>query len=719
MMNLLCMTKYQILRILRKKVWISLLITGIIITLACFYYPFIVNEAPIAIMSQTVFGQAMLTLSFMMMGIELRREDSQEHIDDLATTYLKYTEKQPWSQIMVICALAIGVTVLLCVGCLIPLLLDGAPLNWILQTMAQIALVFFLPCLILGIWGMVAQLAIPGKNVYLPAVVLWLLTSSLTIYFTEVLGEHYEQWRLISGAFCMGFNNYQMYQNVVTGMKNEIPRWVMRSLCAFFIAAGYILVYKQKCISTKRQKIGRKIRNGAIAIMAVVLMASMLIRYSEFFTAFADDTYTQKIVYEKGAVYQLGDNVSLEDWPTEKNISLKKTDIRISCTTQGIQADVLITATADKTIENQTFTLFSDFEIDEVRVDEKTATFERSNDGIMVYFPDTKQAGATMEIYFVYHGYSLPTSPVNESTVQLNRGFAWIPWPGLKVVSENEIDNYGLSELFYISDWQRGENVEYTLEYDGPQNIYTNLKQVGENLYSGKSENGVTIYSGMLHEEYSGIDVYYPSSMYKYATIMADAVLADYAVIREFCEEWEVPILPEKPNTVSVVQVSYPMWGRVLFRPNELYSWGSDWEIRMRNESSSVLTGYGKDWLSEKEMLLRTVIPYLLNPCSGFPIDAPSSATHCFADLMAMSIIASEWDEFTMQSYMEMFKEAYFYDDSDAVYGELQIVFSAMGEEQFSDCLKIIYNRLINSEQITPEEIITFLLSDQEVKNEH
>lgn len=393
MMNLLCMTKYQILRILRKKVWISLLITGIIITLACFYYPFVVNEAPIAIMSQTVFGQAMLTLSFMMMGIELRREDSQEHIDDLATTYLKYTEKQPWSQIMVICALAIGVTVLLCVGCLIPLLLDGAPLNWILQTMAQIALVFFLPCLILGIWGMVAQLAIPGKNVYLPAVVLWLLTSSLTIYFTEALGEHYEQWRLISGAFCMGFNNYQMYQNVVTGMKNEIPRWVMRSLCAFFIAAGYILVYKQKCISTKRQKIGKKIRNGAIAIMAVVLMASMLVRYSEFFTAFADDTYTQKIVYEKGAVYQPGDNVSLEDWPTEKNITLKKTDIRISCTTQGIQADVLITATADKTIENQTFTLFSDFEIDEVRVDEKTTTFERSNDGIMVYFPDAKQAG--------------------------------------------------------------------------------------------------------------------------------------------------------------------------------------------------------------------------------------------------------------------------------------------------------------------------------------
>lgn len=717
MKNLLCMTRYQLLRIIRKKIWIVLIAVGIIFTLGCFYYPFIVNAAPIMIMSQTVFGQAILTLTFMMMGIELRREDSQENIDDLAAAYLKHTEMQPWSQIMVICVLSVGVTLVICVGCLVPLLMDAAPIDWIQQTMMQIVLVFLLPCLILGIWGLLIQLLIPGKNVYFPAIMVWLLTSSLTIYFTEPLSEHFPLWRLFSGAFSMGFNNYQMYQNVVTGMKNEIPRWIMRFLCALFIIVGYISSYKRRCAASKKQVVAGRIRSGVAALVSVALISTALIRYSEFFVKFADDTYTEGITYEKGQVYEAGKNVSLTDWPTEKNITLEKTDIRISCTTQGIQAEVSIMATVDTEIVNQTFTLFSDFIVDEVYVDGGKVTFERSHDGIMVNLPSVKRVGDIVEFRFLYHGYSLPLYPVNESTVQLNRAFAWIPWPGLKVISENEAASYYLSEVFYIADWQRGDPVSYTLEYDGPGNIYTNLTQVKENVYSGESDDGVALYSGMLHREDQGIDVYYPASMYRYAAVAAEAVASDYAIVQEFCEEWGVPILPEVPEKVAIVQMRYPMWGHVLFRPNELYRWGNDWEIRMRNEASSVLVGYSSE-ISFNETLIQVAIPYLLNPCSGYPIDAPAAATHCFADLLAMCIMADEWDEFAMQNYMELFKEAYYHGNGDEIYRDLQVVFSKMMEEnQFMGQLKCIFNRLLKSEQITPEEIINLLLSDQEVKN--
>lgn len=720
MKNFLCMTRYQALRIVRKKLWIILLAVGIVVTLGCFYYPFFVSAAPIIMMSQTVFGQAMLTLLFMMMGIELRKEDSQEHIDDLASTYLKHTEMQPWSQIMVIFALSISITALLSAGCLVPLLMDAAPIEWIKQTMLQLVLVFCLPCLILGIWGMLIQLIIPGKNVYFPAVMVWLFTSSLTIYFTEPLSEQFDLWRMLSGAFSMGFNNYQMYQNVVTGMKNELPRWIMRGLCATFIAAGYISSYKRRCASSRKQVAEGRIRSSLIVVAGVALMATMLIRHAEFFSKFADDTYTQKLTHEMGASYVAGENVSLKDWPTEKNITLEKTDIRLSCTTQGMRADVTIAATADVDIVDQTFALFSNFTVDEVYVDGEKVTFERSYDGIMVKLPSEKRVGETIEFRFLYHGYSLPLYPVNESTVQLNRAFTWFPWPGLKVVSENEIDSYYFSEVFYIADWQRGDSVEYTLEYDGPGDIYTNLKQVDGNSFAGQSDNGVTLYSGMLHGEYQGIDVYYPASMYRYAVTAAEAVDEDYTIIREFCEEWGTPLLPEAPKSVAVVQMRYPMWGYVLFRPNELYSWGSEWEIRMRNESSSVLIGYGNDRLSEAETLRQIVIPYLLNPCSGYPVDAPTTATHCFADLVALFLAADEGDEFAMQIYMEQFKESYFYNDGEEIYGDLQKVFSQMIEdEQFDDYLKGIYHRLLKSEQITPDEIITLLLSELEVKNEY
>lgn len=725
MKNLLFMTRYQMLRIVRKKSWVTLITVGITVTLVCFFYPFIVNEEPIAIMSQTVFGQAMLTLSFMMMGIELRKEDSQEHVDDLAATYLRHTGMQPWSQIMVIFILSISITLFLCSGCLVPLIMDEAPMEWIRQTMIQVVLAFCLPCLILGIWGMLVQLIIPGKNVYFPAIVVWVLTSSMTIYFTEPLSEHFTLWRLFFEAFSMGFNNYQMYQNIMTGMKNEFPRWIVRSICILLVAAGYILSYKRKCASSKKQLIGSRIRNGVAVVAGVALLATVLVWYSEFFIEFADDTYTQEITYEKGLAYQAGESVSLTDWPTEKNITLKKTDIHMSCTTQGLRAEVLITASVDTEIANQTFTLFSDFIVDEVYVDGESVTFEQKNGGVIVNLPTIKQAGETVEFRFLYHGFSLPIYPVNESTVQLNRAFAWFPWPGLKVASENEIEYYYLSELFYIADWQRGDTVEYTLEYDGPGYIYTNLQQVEANVYSGKSDNGVTLYSGMLTVEHQEIDVYYPASMYRYATVAAEAVATDYAIVYEFCEEWGAPIMPEAPDTVAIVQIRYPMWGYVLFRPNELYSWGNEWEIRMRNESSSVLVGYSneisfEEYASSDATLIQIAIPYLLNPCSGYPVDAPSSATHCFADLLAMSFFADEWDEFAMQSYMEQFKEAYFYDEGEEIYRDLQIIFTQMMEgNQVIEQLKTIYNRLLQSEQITPEEIITILLSDQEVKNEH
>lgn len=133
-------------------------------------------------------------------------------------------------------------------------------------------------------------------------------------------------------------------------------------------------------------------------VAGVALMATMLIRHAEFFSKFADDTYTQKLTHEMGASYVAGENVSLKDWPTEKNITLEKTDIRLSCTTQGMRADVTIAATADVDIVDQTFALFSNFTVDEVYVDGEKVTFERSYDGIMVKLPSEKRVGETIEL---------------------------------------------------------------------------------------------------------------------------------------------------------------------------------------------------------------------------------------------------------------------------------------------------------------------------------
>ena len=222
------MLDYQIKHLIRKKTWLVLLVVSVVVTIGCFLCAYVLNAEPIMLLSQTVFGQALLTLSLMMMGVELRREDLQENIDDLVSTYLKRSALFPESQVMVITILSGIATMIICIGCVIPLCIDQAPNEWIKQTSMQIVLMFLIPSIALGSFGLLISYLLPGKNVYLLAVLTWLLTSSLSIYFTGPLSDYSEGWRLVATIFSMGFNNYQMFRNVVTGENNELPRWIVR-----------------------------------------------------------------------------------------------------------------------------------------------------------------------------------------------------------------------------------------------------------------------------------------------------------------------------------------------------------------------------------------------------------------------------------------------------------------------------------------------------------
>lgn len=712
------MLDYQIKHLIRKKTWLVLLVVSVVVTIGCFLCAYVLNAEPIMLLSQTVFGQALLTLSLMMMGVELRREDLQENIDDLVSTYLKRSALFPESQVMVITILSGIATMIICIGCVIPLCIDQAPNEWIKQTSMQIVLMFLIPSIALGSFGLLISYLLPGKNVYLLAVLTWLLTSSLSIYFTGPLSDYSEGWRLVATIFSMGFNNYQMFRNVVTGENNELPRWIVRGSFAIILASLYVVCYLKNSASTKRQKHVCKMRIGIVALMGIAWVTFIGVRYYTFFVSFADDTYTQRLTYGVAEKIVEDRKQRIENWPFNKNISLERTDIDLSCTAQGMNVNIKMTGKMDTGAAAQSFTLFSEFVISEIRVDDKEVEYVRNSDGILVYFPEYKEEGETIQLQFKYHGYSLPSYPVNETTVQLNRAFPWIPWPGISTISESELDRYALTEVFFIDDWQRGDLVEYTLHYDGPENVYTNLEEIQENTYVGHSDDGVAIYSGMLQITHRDSVVYYPASLYREAEIAAEAIEASYNIIKEYCEYWSSPVFPQKPSTIVIIQMRYPMWGNVFFSSNELYSWGETWEIRMRNESSSVLSNYKRseatgEEFESKKVVVDIVIPYLLNPCSGYPLDVSVRSTDCFADLVAFSILVDMWDENDQQFYADMLIETYFddeYDKNQALADEF--VLQMVNGNDLDRKLQEIYKRLCQSDSIEPNEMIKYLLSN-------
>ena len=114
MRKVLLLLQHQIKRIMRKTAWRILFALGLVATLGCFYYAFAVHADPIMMMSQTVFGQAILTLSFMMLGIELPREDRSEHINDMVAAYSAQPSLFPLINILIIIFGAAVITTIVC-----------------------------------------------------------------------------------------------------------------------------------------------------------------------------------------------------------------------------------------------------------------------------------------------------------------------------------------------------------------------------------------------------------------------------------------------------------------------------------------------------------------------------------------------------------------------------------------------------------------------------
>ncbi len=383
--------------------------------------------------------------------------------------------------------------------------------------------------------------------------------------------------------------------------------------------------------------------------MTVVFAGGMCARYHVFYERFAAPDLAKEYAMDQQMLYRPGEPVSLTDaFPLEKRIKLQKTDIDFTSSTQGIHCRVTIQGEMTEAAAGQSFTLYSDFQVDEVMVDGQPAAFERSHDGLMVNFPAEKAAGDAITVEFAYHGYSLPIYPANQTTVQLNGSFPWTPWPGIKTYTKyRNLYDYYLSEDFFIEDWQREDEVAYTLRYRGPGHLYTNLTADG-GIYSGLSRDGVSLYSGMVRyeDEAREVTVYAPASVFDVAQDYGATAAEAYPILAEHSQKW-VYCACRKPPRKSLLS-RFPIPRMLDFR-NKPYSRGRRWEVRQQN-----VYGITSWWLWRSSESLEDFVSkvnsdlvagYLVNPCTGYPVDSPHSGHYLFGIFYQCGLMAELWDE--------------------------------------------------------------------------
>ncbi len=161
----------------RRLVWVLLLALGIAGTL--FFYWHVSATEPYFALHMTAYFQAVLSLTFTLMGLEMGREQQQVKIADFIFVYSRKTTFYSWAQVLTIGLLDLAMTILIAGGCLIRLLLSAAPALWIGQTMAYLLLLYFLPCWILGVLGLLLGSKSQSEGIYLLMIFVWLITSSL------------------------------------------------------------------------------------------------------------------------------------------------------------------------------------------------------------------------------------------------------------------------------------------------------------------------------------------------------------------------------------------------------------------------------------------------------------------------------------------------------------------------------------------------------------
>lgn len=713
--------------LLRRRGWRVMGMVGILATLGCFWFSYRHMEAP-GLMEQTVYGQVVLTLDFLMISIELRRESRREHLDDLFAAYSPSAALFPCAQLLTVWLFAAGITLLLCAGFAAPMLLDGVHILWLRQVLLQTVLLYFLPCFCFGAVGLLISHLIPGKNVYLAAVALWLPTSSVAVYFMGDLARlsFIPGWRLFSEFVSMGLGDYRYPWNFVSGPPIETPRWVVRSTLCLLAAALYVLCYRKDSLSHRRAVRHAKLGIGAAALLGTAMLTVLCVRYQVFFTQFSNDSLTSILTFEKYQEYYISGEQA-----AEKNITIQKTDVSLSCTTQGLKAEVALTAKADSLIEQQAFTLFSDLTVDEVLVDGVPAEWERAHDSLTVQFPAPKTADEVLCLTFRYHGYGLPVFPVNETTVQLGRTFPWLPWPGVRERSQEE-SSYNQNEVFCVADWQQGDPVAYTLRYDGPGGLCTNLSNVGGGRYEGVSTDGVMLYSGMVHSRHGGIDVYVPPHLYEESGIFAEAVQSSRTLILDLCRRMDVSEQPEEPASIVVLRAQEPNWGG---EPNELFPRGAWWEIHLTNGSTVAYywerAADENAFLTSAQSMADIAVPYLLSSCAGYPKDIPWFSTQAFAQLLRFSFLAPEWDEERLANRVKSFQESFFdWNEERRRWAEEEYGVAIPAEpddtaRQLDEILRqmragesaglpfrTIYQRLLQGEAVLPAEMIRVLYEE-------
>lgn len=372
--------------------------------------------------------------------------------------------------------------------------LADVPTDFWTLAFPYLLLYWILPFVVSGIIGMnIGLLTGESKISYLLIFIVWLLFSPLaTVFIDFPYNESISKTLSVLQLFNIGQSSMFTPFDPVYGLPLETYRWWKVLFWLSLSSAVLYILSSRKVFFQKQQMV--------FSFLSLITPALFLALWMQ----------PDQPRFEEGAtVSESYDNRYMERpdlTPFDPGFSIQAYDIQIRSDRQlyvNMKMDVMI----DKPLKELLFTLYHGFEIKEVTIGSDSIPFNQTGDEVILNLNQPLPKGEKVSLQWKYEGISSPYFFANEQAVYLPNYFPWYPVSGKKPVA--------LEYIKYNAEVQK-QNISYSLRYEGPTPLYTNLPQTESNQWEGTAAQGITLVSGMVTQTYiDGMTVVHPISLFK------------------------------------------------------------------------------------------------------------------------------------------------------------------------------------------------------------
>jgi hypothetical protein len=366
-------------------------------------------------------------------------------------------------------------------------------------------LYWVIPFFISGIIGMVVSYFIQTRLAYIILTIICILIAPLNFSIFREIGFIFKL-DLVSVAHFLNLGQTDPNNtfDAVYGLPLETGRWMKQGiwlvLVLFILGISYLIRYKNKKFIYSKITI--------LFIVTALFLAPLITKFlEEDQIIITHPAHGLQNVHRLDADYYGG----LKTIDIPQNFEIKEYDIDLK-SNRRLEANVRITLKLNENTSNLFFTLYHQFKIKNISINNEKLIFHRRGDSIEIDLKQSFNKNEIINLTFNYEGISSPIYFANEQAILLPSNFPWLPFGG----GDNAMT---MRESLVRNDLSPDHNIHYTLRYNDDNPIFTNLeKKEGEGVWKGNLPDGLTVTSGMLKQEkVNGSLVVYPISLFNSA----------------------------------------------------------------------------------------------------------------------------------------------------------------------------------------------------------